>query len=74
MRITPISISQTLRPMSPVIDQVGRVEKRRAPDAVAGRGRLSAGQNDATARNSRLSGKRRKMNWNGLGDAVDVLA
>ena len=63
-----------MRPMSPVIDQVGRVEKRRAPDAVAGRGRLSAGQNDATAKNSRLGGKRRKMNWNGLGDAVDVLA
>ena len=74
MRITPISISQTMRPMSPVIDQVGRAEKRRAPDAVAGRGRLSAGQNDATAKNSRLGGKRRKMNWNGLGDAVDVLA
>ena len=74
MRITPISISQTMRPMSPVIDKVGRVEKRRAPDAVAGRGRLSAGQNNATAKNSRLGGKRRKMNWNGLGDAVDVLA
>ena len=75
MRITPISIGQTLRPTTPVVTQIGRVEKRVAPEAVAGRGRVSSSDKSAkTAQNSRLGRQRRKMGWNGLGESVDLFA
>ncbi len=75
MRISPISIGQTLRPMAPVVHQIDRVEKRMAPEAVAGRGRTSATEKSTkTGKNSKLGGSRRKKSWNGLGDAVDVFA
>ncbi len=75
MRITPISIGQTLRPMAPVVNQIDRVEKRMAPEAVAGRGRVPSSEKSGKAgKNSRLGSPRKKMSWNGLGDAVDVFA
>ena len=75
MRITPISIGQTLRPMAPVINQIDRVEKRMAPEAVGGRGRVSSTDKSGKAdKNSRLGSQRQKMSWNGLGEAVDVFA
>ncbi len=75
MLITPISIGQTLRPMAPVVTPIGRLEKRMAPEAVTGRGRVAASdENRNTDKNSRLGTPRRKMNWNGLGEAVDVFA
>jgi hypothetical protein len=46
-----------------------------APEAVAGRGRVSSSDKSTKAgKNSRLSSQRRKMGWNGLGESVDVLA
>jgi len=72
MHITPISLSQTLRTTAPVIAQIGRVEKKMAPDAVAGRGRVAS--SDQTGKTSRTGVKRRKMGWNGLGESVDVFA
>ena len=73
MRIAPISIGQTLRPMAPVVTQIDRVEKRMAPEAVAGQGRVSSSDKSTKAgKNSRLSSQRRKMGWNGLGESVDV--
>jgi hypothetical protein len=73
MQISPITISQTLRPMAPMINPIGRVDKRMAPEAVAGRGRVSStDKSGTTAKNSRS--KRRKMGWDGLGEAVDVFA
>ncbi len=75
MRISPISIGQTLRPMAPVVIQIDRVEKRMAPESVGGRGRVSSSDKSAKAgKNSRLGSPRRQMNWNGLGEAVDVFA
>ncbi len=69
MQISPITLSQTLRPIAPVISQIGRVEKRMGPETVAGKSRVSA-----TGKNNRTGGKRRKMGWNGLGESVDVFA
>jgi hypothetical protein len=69
MHITPITLGQTMRAMAPTIQQVGRVEKRMATQSASGRGRVSS--ND-TAKNNRTGRKRPKINWNGLGEAVDV--
>lgn len=69
MQISPITLSQTLRPIAPVISQIGRVEKRMGPETVAGKPRVSA-----TGKNNRTGSKRRKMGWNGLGESVDVFA
>ena len=74
MQISPISLSQTLRPIAPVISQIGRVEKRSAPEAVAGKTRVSATGKNAAAKNNRTGAKRRKMGWEGLGETVDVFA
>jgi hypothetical protein len=70
MQITPISIGQTLRPTTPTIQQIGRVEKRMAPEAAGKSGRVtSSSKNSASSRTSR---SRKKMNWTLLGEAVDV--
>ena len=75
MRISPISIGQTLRPMAPVINPIDRVEKRAAPEAVTGRSRVSSSDNGEKAgKNSRVGRQRKTMRWYGLGEAVDVFA
>ena len=72
MHITPITLGQAMRPMAPAVQQIGRVEKRMATQATSGGGRVSS--SGTTAKNSRTGRKRPKMNWDGLGEAVDVLA
>ena len=72
MHIAPITLGQTLRTMAPTIQQIGRVEKRMATQAASGNGRVSS--SGTSAKNSRTGRKRPKMNWDGLGEAVDILA
>jgi hypothetical protein len=71
MHISPITLGQTMRPMAPTIQPIGRVEKHAATQAASGRGRVSSSD---TGKNSRAGRKRPKMNWDGLGETVDVLA
>ncbi|WP_434010494.1 hypothetical protein [Hydrogenophaga sp.] len=61
--------------MAPVINQIDRVEKRTAPEALTGRGRVSSSDKSGKAgKNRRLGHQRKKMDWNGLREAVDVFA
>ncbi len=70
MHITPITLGQVMRPMAPTVQQIGRVEKRMATQAASGDGRVSS--SGTTAKNSGTGRKRPRMNWDGLGEAVDV--
>ncbi len=70
MHITTITLGQAMRPMAPTVQQIGRVEKRMATQAASGDGRVSS--SGTTAKNSGTGRKRPRMNWDGLGEAVDV--
>ena len=75
MRITPITIGQTLSPMSATVKSIDRVEKRMASGAVAGQGgALSAGKGAKSGKTRRAGAQRPQMTWHDLGQSVDVFA
>jgi hypothetical protein len=72
MRIPPVSLNSAMIRSMPAIDPSARVEKRSAPEGIGRQRSAALGKGGASALKGRT--RKRRANYDGLGQEVDVFA